>query len=510
MTSQTHAFGAFVFDPQGKLLLKHGTPVSIGQKCLLLLEALLEAGGQAVSKSDLMLAAWQTDNIEESNLAVQIAALRKSLGRTRHGSEWVITVQRVGYQFVNPDKFVAPAVTAAEAADGVADKPSLAVLPFANLSSDPEQDFFSDGVTSDIITELSRWRLLSVRSRSASFQFRGVPTDLKRIAHELKVRYVVNGSVRRMAGRTRITVELVDAESGNQVWSEKFDREVDEIFSVQDQVVRTIVSTLVGRMIVATVKKANRKTPNSLAAYECVLKGNALPWADPQGAREATTLFAKAVELDPTYGMAHALLGSMHFVKWYNNLEDSTPFPQSALDLAKRAVELDTEESSCYSILAQMQLANRSFEPALANMHRAIELNPNNQWNAADMGIIQIYLGQTGLALDFFKRAREIDPYFDPPWYFFHLGQAYTLLKRYDEALATFELCPAQSFRALAFQALCHAQKNQMARAANCANQCLKICPAFSIYGFLSKEPFKVAVEPDFLKQGMALAGLPA
>ena len=509
MTSQTHVFGAFVFDVQRKLLLKHGTPLAIGQKCLLLLDALLEAAGRAVPKSDLMMAAWQTENIEESNLAVQMAALRKALGRTRHGTEWITTVQRVGYQFVDPDKPNESSVSAAGRAEVADDKPSLAVLPFANLSNDPEQNYFSVGVTGDIITELSRWRLLSVRSRSASFQFRGVPTDLKRIAHELKVRYVVDGSVRRMSGRIRITVELVDAETGNQVWSEKFDRDANEIFSVQDQVVRTIVSTLVGRMIVATVSKANRKPPSSLAAYECVLRGNALPWADRQGAQEATSLFTKAVELDPTYGMAHALLGSMHFEKWYNNLEDGAPLPQTALELAKRAVELDAGESSCYSILAQMQLSNRSFEPALANMQRAIELNPNNQWNVADMGIIHTYIGQAELALDYFKRAREIDPYFDPPWYFFHLGKAYTALQRYDEALATFSLGSVQTPRILAFMALCLAKLNQAARAADCANACVKICPGFSISKFLSKEPYKNPTDLDFLKQGMALAGLP-
>ena len=284
MTSQNYAFGTFVFDTQRKILLKHGAPVSIGQKCLALLETLLDAEGQAVSKSALLLAAWKTESIEESNLAVQIAALRKALGRTRHGTEWVITVQRVGYQFVDLDKMDVSDMAPSQKEEVQHDKPSLAVLPFVNLSSDPEQDFFSDGLTSDIITELTRWHLLSVRSRSASFQYRSAPTNLRRIANELKVRYVVDGSVRRIAGRIRITVELVDAETGNQVWSEKFDRDANEIFVVQDQVVRTIVSTLVGRVIVATVELANRKPPNGLAAYECVLKGNALSWGDAGGA----------------------------------------------------------------------------------------------------------------------------------------------------------------------------------------------------------------------------------
>jgi len=313
-----------------------------------------------------------------------------------------------------------------------------------------------------------------------------------------------------MAGRIRITVELVDAESGNQVWSEKFDRDANEIFSVQDQVVRTIVSTLVGRVIVATVEQSNRKPPNSLAAYECILKGNALPWNEPEGARQATRLFAQAIELDPNYGIAHALLGMMLSVKWYDSFDTDETMPQRALELARRAVELDSNESTCFSILGQMYLSSRSFEPAIQSTQRAIDLNPNNQWNVADMGIIQIYLGQAKLALNYFKRAREIDPYFDPPWYFFHLGQAYTSLQRYEEALATFELCPVQTPRVLALMAICLVKTNQAARAADCAKACLKICPAFSISKFLSKEPYKGAAEPDFLKEGLALAGLPA
>lgn len=509
MTLRNYAFGPFVFDTQRKILLKRGTPVIIGQKCSALLETLLDAEGHAVSKSTLLLAAWRTENIEESNLAVQIAALRKALGRTRHGTEWVTTVQRVGYQFVNPDQLEIAVLASPESEQTLSDKPSLAVLPFVNLSSDPEQDFFSDGVTSDIITELSRWRLLSIRSRWASFQYRSTLTDLKHVASELKVRYVVNGSVRRMAGRIRIAVELVDAESGNQVWAEKFDREANDIFAVQDQVVRTIVSTLVGRVIVASVELANRKPPNSLAAYECVLKGNALSWGNAGGAVEARKLFAKAIELDPNYGVAHALLGTMCFDEWYRDLDNQSPFPQKALDLARRAVELDSNESTCFSILAQLHLANRAFEPALLYIQRAIELNPNNQWNAADMGIIQNYLGHADVAIGHFKRACEIDPYFDPPWYFRHLGQTYMSLHRYDEALATFELCPVRTFRIAANMAGCYARTNQTEHAADCVDLCLSTHPNFSISKYLFKEPYQSAVELAYLKESLTLAGLP-
>jgi len=287
---QNHIFGAFVFDRRRRILLKQGSPVSLGQKCVALLEALLAAEGRAVSKSELMEAAWQTENIEESNLAVQIAALRKRLGRSKSGEEWIATVQRVEYQFVGPGEAVAAPLDheSNSIVQATIDRPSVAVLPFANMSSDPEQQYFSDGVSEDIITELSRWRLLSVQSRAASFRYRDMATDIKQVARDLNVRYVVEGSIRRMGEHIRIAVQLIDGETGNHVWAERFDRDQADFFAVHDQVVRTIVSTLVGRVEVAAVERMSRRAPASLAAYECVLKGNALPWDDPIGSAEAT------------------------------------------------------------------------------------------------------------------------------------------------------------------------------------------------------------------------------
>jgi TolB-like protein len=149
------------------------------------------------------------------------------------------------------------------------------------MSGDSEQEHFSDGITEDIITELSRWRLLSVRSRSASFRYRGVAVDMKQVARELNVRYIVEGSVRRIGDRIRITAQLIDADSGSHIWGERYDRNLTDVFSVQDQLVQKIVSTLVGRVQAADIERASRKPPTSLAAYEYVLKANALPWDDP-------------------------------------------------------------------------------------------------------------------------------------------------------------------------------------------------------------------------------------
>ena len=244
-------------------------------------------------------------------------------------------------------------------------------MPFLNLSGDPTQDYFSDGITEDIITELSRWRLLAVRSRSASFRYRGVAVDMKQVARELNVRFVVTGSVRRMGERMRIDVQLVDAETGNDIWVEKFDRRSDEIFAVLDRVVQTLVSTLVGRVQVSVNERSRRKAPANLAAYECVLKCNALSWDDPAGAAEARRLVEKAIELDPEYAMAHALLAALSYSRWTDGPLSSDAALEKAYVLAMRAVELDDSESTCQALLANVCMQRRSFDAAPCNTHGA-------------------------------------------------------------------------------------------------------------------------------------------
>ena len=386
---------------------------------------------------------------------------------------------------------------------------AICVLPFTNLSGEAEQQFFSDGITEDIITELSRWRLLSVRSRSASFRFRGSTPEIGRVARELNVRFVVEGSVRRMGERVRINVQLIDAASGSQIWAERFDQAQAEIFAVQDQVVQTIVSTLVGRVQVTDAERARRKPPARLEAYECVLKGNSLPWDDPAGAAEATRLFERAIEIDPAYGLAHALLATMRRAEWRDDPGPATAALDEAFALAKRAVELDDGESTCHCLLGQICLYRRSFELAVQHMRRSVEINPNNQWNVADMGLILMYIGQAEDALAWIARARQIDPYFDPPWYWRQAGQTYMVLRRFQDALAMFDHIPVLTYRTAALMAGCHARLADMDRARSSAAECLALRPDFSIRHFLSREPFKSPAEAAYLAESLRLAGLP-
>ena len=404
---------------------------------------------------------------------------------------------------------VAQAEPAHPAAAADAGRIAICVLPFANLSGDPGQEYFSDGLSEDIITELSRWRLFSVRSRSASFRYRGVAVDMKQVARDLNVRFVVEGSVRRMGERIRTSVQLIDAETGSHVWAEKFDRGLDEIFAVQDRVVQTIVSTLVGRVQVSDAERARRKPPASLAAYECVLKCNALSWDDPHGAAEATRLAEKAIELDPGYALAHALLAALRYARWNDDPTGSDAALEEAYVLATRAVELDDGESTCHAILGHICVRRRLYELAVQYGRRAVELNPNNQCNAADLGSILVYAGQSEEALSWFARAREIDPYFDQPWYWRGVGLAYMGMHRYTDALSNLSHARVRPYRHAALMAGCHAQLGDSDRARASVAECLTLKPDFSIGQYISKQPFKIPADAEQLVASFRLAGLP-
>jgi adenylate cyclase len=215
--------------------------------------------------------------------------------------------------------------TVAMTADRAAtDKPSIAVLPFDNMSGGEEQQYFGDGISDDIITELSRFRQLRVVARNSSFQFRGPNVDVARVGRELGILYVLEGSVRRLGNRIRITAQLVDASSGHHVWADRFDRPLEELFDVQDQVVRTIVGTLVGRLQADRADRAKRKPPTSLVAYECVLRGDALPVYDAANEAEARRLLKRAIELDPEYAKPYALLAFAFCREWYLDMSGSS------------------------------------------------------------------------------------------------------------------------------------------------------------------------------------------
>jgi TolB-like protein/Tfp pilus assembly protein PilF len=388
-------------------------------------------------------------------------------------------------------------------------KVGICVVPFTTPRGDGDEQIFSDGIAEDIIRELSRWRSLAVRSRSASFRFRGAAADTSQIARELNVRYVVAGSVRRMGERIRISVELIDTGSGSQVWGERFDRTQAQLFDVQDEVVQKVASTVVGRVQVTDVERTRRKPPASLDAYECVLQGNALPWDDPSGAAEAFGLFEKAIELDPGYAIARALLATMLVGQWRTDDQQDDALLERAYGLAKLAVELDDGESTCHSLLAHVCMYKRWYELALQHMQRSVAINPNNPWNMADMGLVLAYAGDPHEALDWFVRAKATDPYFDPPWHWRQAGVAHMVVGQFERALEMFAHVAPRSFRVWAYVAACHARLGQADRARDAVRRCLELYPQFGRARFMTREPFRDPANATSFAESLRLAGLP-
>jgi TolB-like protein len=513
-----YSLADLTIDTGRQVVSRAARPIPLPKLSYDLLLALARAAPNLVSLDELMRLVWPGIIVSPETVSQRVKLLRDALEDDPRVPRYIAGLRGRGYHMVpavndipDPPAEAPPSAipTKPGEIDIAPERVAICVLPFANMSGDPEQTYFSDGITEDVITELSRWRLLAVRSRSASFRYRGAAVDPQQVARELGVRYVVEGSVRRIGARIRITAQLIDIPTGNHVWAEKFDRESAELFAVQDQVVQTIVSTLVGRVQSSDVERARRKPSSSLAAYEYVLKGNALSWDDPSGLAQAKRLFEQAIEIDPGYGHPHALLASICCTEWQDDPASTDTTLQKGIALARRAVELDENESTCFALLGLALLQQRSFDLALQYTLRAVEMNPSNQWNASDRGISLLYAGRAEEALAWFKRAKDIDPYFSEPWYWRSIGIAHLVLHRYQEALTAFDHMQSRPYRIGAYRAACYARLADLDRAKASAAECLAVKPDFTIAGFMAKQPFKNPADAASLADAMRMAGLP-
>ena len=257
------------------------------------------------------------------------------------------------------------------------DKPSIAVLPFDNMSGDPEQEYFSDGITEDIITELSRFSSLFVIARNSSFTFKGEAVNVTEIGEKLGVAYVVEGSVRKAGNRVRITAQLVEAATGNHVWAERYDRDLEDIFAVQDEVVREIATAVPGQLDVAALQRVQRRPIENLTAYDLVLRAEHLQYRD-WSSREATTLFEKAVELDPQCARAYSHLANAQAYSIFAHFAPADEARRLTRDFAERAIQFDPNDPVILATIAEAYLMVGDLEPARRCMEKAIKLNPND------------------------------------------------------------------------------------------------------------------------------------
>jgi len=388
-------------------------------------------------------------------------------------------------------------------------KPSIAVLPFTNMSSNPDQQYFSDGITEDIITELSRFHELCVLARNASFRFRGQAVDVRAVGRELSAQYVVEGSIRKLGTRIRITVQLIDAESRNHLWAERYDRDEQEIFAVQDDIVRSLVGTLVGRLEAIGAERSRRKPPASMLAYDYVLRAAAQPIGDLAAEAEACRCLEKAIELDPNYGHAQALLAYLLSQEWGRDMSGSDAVLDRALELAKNGVRLDETNNHCQHTLGWIYLLRQEFDLSEHHYQRAIDLNPNSASSLTDMGNLLMFIGRPDEAIEWYKRSRTVDLHFNPVWWWRMVGAAHFIAHRYDEAIAAFNRSANVPAWAAAYMAASHALAGRLESARRSAAEVLRLWPEFSSRTYVAKEPFKLAHDRKHLLEGFGKAGLP-
>jgi adenylate cyclase len=388
-------------------------------------------------------------------------------------------------------------------------KPAIAVLPFANMSGDAEQEFFADGITEDIITELSRFRDLFVISRNSSFVYKGQPVQVQKVARELGVQYVVEGSVRKAGNRVRITVQLIDAATDRHVWAERYDRELRDIFAIQDEVTASIVATLPGRVEAASHDRAARKTTDNMAAYECVLTGKRLHHRSNRADNErALQLLDRAIALDPNYAHAHAWRACTLGQRWgYNWCEDRKALEPVIVAELETALALDDNDSDVHRILAAVNLVYENFDLCLHHQQRALSLNPNDDLVVVQHGEILAWCGQGDEGAEWIGKAMRLNPY-HPERFWSHLGRAHFVARRYADALEAVKHVRTPDASLQAFVACCEARLGDLPAAQARVRRLMEAAPPFDLGEYLASLHYRHAADREHHLQSLALAGL--
>jgi TolB-like protein/Flp pilus assembly protein TadD len=487
-----HRLGPFRLDAEADILFRGTEPVALGQRAVALLRVLVARAQEPVSKDALIEAAWPGLAVEESNLSVQIAALRRVLGEAG-GEGWIETLPRRGYRYVGPvataDNSGGTEIRRNTPALALPDKPSIAVLAFSNLSGEPEQEYFADGVVEDIITGLSRIRWLFVVARNSSFIYKGQAVDVKRVGRELGVRYLLEGSIRKAAARVRISAQMIEAETGTHLWAERYDRPLDDIFALQDEITLSVVGAIEPSLREAEIERVKRKRPDSLDAYDLVLR--ALPHvylAMPKEAAKALPFLEGALALEADYAAAHGFMAWCHeilFVRGGFSDENRA----AAVRHARAAVSHGRDDATALALGGfVIAMVEHDRTTAFDAFEQSLALSPSSPFTLFLGSVALAYAGQAERAIDWGQRALRISP-FDRLNYLAHHGLAIShfLRGRYEEAAnagrRAVQSSPGFSV-SHSLLAAPLAKLGRMEEASAAAAQVLALQPSFSAGGF--------------------------
>lgn len=412
-------FRDHLLDTDRRELSREQVPVSVEPQVFDLVVHLMENRGRVVSKDELIDKIWHGRSVSESTLTSRINAARKAVGDSGASQTLIRTIARKGFRFVGDVETKLGAampeprrsVTASQATLALPDRPAIAVLPFTNMSGDREQDYFSDGISEDIITALSKLRWFFVVARNSSFVYKGRAVHIHEIARELGVRYVVEGSVRRSGDRVRISAQLNDVSTGSHLWAERYDRDLADIFAVQDEITEAIVAAIEPQLYAAESFRAQQKPPGSLDAWDFLMRALSHYWRiTREDNASAQALLEQAIAIDPAYGKALGLLATSHIFGAHMGWGDMAATVPIAERAALAAVEADREDAWAHHGLAYTYLFRRRFDDALAEFELALTLNPNFAMAHAFYGVTLCYAGrwQDGDAAA--RRALQLSP----------------------------------------------------------------------------------------------------
>ncbi len=390
-------------------------------------------------------------------------------------------------------------------------KPTIAVLPFTNMSGDAEQEFFVDGLTEDILTQLSRRHELFVISRNSSFVYKGQAVNIPEVAEKLGAQYLVEGSVRKAGDRIRITVQLIDTANDSHIWAEKYDRKLDDIFEIQDEVTSAIVAVLPGRVEAAQHDQMKRKTPANLAAYELVLAAKVLHHRSTrEDIQEAKKLIERALELDPDYGHAHAWRGCILAQTWiYGWCEDKDATWDEIFAEAERALALDDNDADVHRIFAAINISNNDLTKARYHQERALALNPNYDLVVVQQGELLTWLGSPEEGIEWIRKAMRLNPH-HPERFWSHLGKAHFAARQYAEAIEAFMHLSATDHTHHAFLAAAYGWLGDTTAAAAHVARIHALDPDFDLETYFATLHYKDDADLQHHREGLVKAGIGA
>jgi TolB-like protein len=515
-----YVFEGYTLDTERREVRKEADLVSVEPQVFDLLAYLIENRERVVSKDDLLTAIWEGRSISESSMTSRINSARSAIGDSGEQQRLIKTFLRKGFRFVGtvsaergkPDSAGSPKPDVL----ALPDRPSIAVLPFANMSGDSEQEYFADGMVEEIITALSHIRWLFVIARNSSFAFKGRYVDVKQVARELGVRYVLQGSVRKAANRVRITGQLVDASTGAHLWADRFDGLLEDVFDLQDQVTASVVGAIAPKLEHAEIERAKRKPTESLDAYDYFLRGMASVHQGTRDANfEALRLFYRAIELDPDFAAAHGVAAWCYaWRKWDGFVVDRVKEAAEAARLARRAAELDSDDAVaiCAGGYA-LAFAVHDLNDGAAFIERALTLNPNLAMAWHSSGWVKVFLGEPDVAIEHLAHAMRLSP-LDRLIHRAYAGTAYGHLfaGRYDEACSWAD----KAFRArpmylpaVRVSAAAHALAGRQQEAEKAMAYLLPLDPTLRATNLGDLLPLRRKEDAARLAEGLRTAGLP-